>query len=342
MPIRKRKESREQRRLARGSTRQGTVVRRRIPIWPFFAAGGGAVLVIVAALLLGSFLKARSDAYRQDKEEGNWTLDEQIATPTPVTVPNIRGKQIAPGESVSGIKHEGVILPLYGGDGSLLFTSSVAERAGLPVTAEPASLPSEVSRLQDRDLNVTVTFDITSVSESDPATAAYLRGLELALLREYAEAGMDDLLLTGLPAGSDANDRKTVDFLTDLRTLLSDLSSPPAVGVALPVTAFATDDTYTPPIDPEDDEMAGIPKGEAPLYAGNITPARIRNACDYLAMDLRGHTADEVADILPHIRYVYVRHSLRLLLDRASSETVDDVLSHGFERVFEMSAPVIS
>lgn len=339
MPIRKKKESREQRRLARGSTRQGTVVRRRIPVWPFFVAGGGAVLVIVAALLLGSFLKARSDAYRQDKEEGNWTLDESIATPAPVTVPDIRAKQISPGEGVSGIKHEGVILPLCGGDGSLLFTSSVAERAGLLVTAEPASLPAEVSRLQNRDLNVTVTFEITCLSESDPATAAYLRGLELALLREYAEAGMDDLLLLGIPAGEDGSDRKAVTFLQELRTLLSDLEDPPAVGVALPVTAFATDDTYTPPIDPEDDEMTGIPEGEAPLYAGNITPSRIRNACDYLAMDLRGHTADEVADTLPHIRYSYVRHSLRLLVNRGSSATVEDVLTHGFKRVFEMRAP---
>ncbi len=340
MSIRKKRESREQRRLARGSTRQGTVVRRRIPIWPFFVASGGAVLVIVAALLLGSFLKARSDAYRQDKEEGNWTLDEGIATPTPTTVPDIRAKQITPGESVSGLKHGGVILPLVGSDGSLLFASSVAEKAGLPMTAEPSSLKTETLRLQNRDLNVTVTFEVTCLAEPDSATAAYLRGLELALLREYAEAGMDDILLTGLPAGNDAADRKTVAFLQELRALLSDLADPPAVGVALPVTAFATDDTYTPPIDPEDDEMAGIPEGEAPLYAGNITPSRIRNACDYLAMDLRGHTADEVADILPHIRYVYVRHSLRLLVDRASSATVDDVLSHGFERVFEMRVPI--
>ena len=191
MPIRKKKESREQKRLMRGSTRQGTVIRPRLPIWPFLVGIGGAVLVIVAALLIGSYLKAESDAYRQNVEEGNWTLDMSVAIPTPVDVPDIRARQITPGESVGGYSHKGIIIALRGSDGILRFASSVAKTAGLAMADEPKSLAAEVLRLKNAGKRVTVTFAVTSLSETDTATATYLRGLELALLREYAEAGMD-------------------------------------------------------------------------------------------------------------------------------------------------------
>ena len=68
----------------------------------------------------------------------------------------------------------------------------------------------------------------------------------------------------------------------------------------------------------------------------NITPARILNVCDYLAMDLRDRTADEVSAILPHIRYTYVRYSLRLLVDQRTPAIAENAESHGFERIFEM------
>jgi hypothetical protein len=53
-------------------------------------------------------------------------------------------------------------------------------------------------------------------------------------------------------------------------------------------------------------------------------------------MDLRNKTSEEVAAILPHIRYAYARHSLRLLMDKTDTEAVADALSHGFARIFEM------
>ena len=67
-----------------------------------------------------------------------------------------------------------------------------------------------------------------------------------------------------------------------------------------------------------------------------MTPAYILNACDYLAMDLRVLSADEVATILPHIRYAYVRYALRLLTDQNIPAVTEEALSHGFERIFEM------
>lgn len=343
MPIRKRKESREQRRLARGSMKQGTVLRRPAHPGRILAIVLAVLSVVTAALLTGGYLKARSDAFRQDRENGNWTLEENVTPQNPVSVPDIRAVSIRPEGNVGDIliagEHGGIILPLQDGDGTLLYASDVAAAAHLPLASSPVDLSADVARVQKRELNVTCAITLTCFTEADPSLRVFRRGLELALLREYAEAGMDDLLLMGLPAGNRTADRQTMEFLQELRTLLADLSSPPAIGVALPGTAFATDETYTPPADPTADEIAGIPEGTAPLYAGNITPARLRTACDYIALDLRDKSPDEAAAILPHIRYAYVRHSLRLLIDRTDTATLEDVLSHGFSRVFEMDTP---
>jgi hypothetical protein len=246
------------------------------------------------------------------------------------------GREGNVGDILMAGKHGGVILPLQDSEGILLYASAVAEAAGLAVAADPVELAADVARVQKRGLNVTCAMTVTCLTEPDPALRAYRRGLELALLREYAAAGMDDLLLFGLSGGTEADDRASVAFLRELGGLLEDLEEPPAVGIALPPEAYATDDTYTPPIDPSADAAAGIPAGTAPLYAGNLTPARLGTACAYLAMDLRAKTPSEVSAILPHIRYAYARHSLRLLMDKTDAEAVADALSHGFARIFEM------
>lgn len=345
MSIRKKKEAREQRRISRSSMTQGAVIRRPAHPGRIIAILLAALAVIGVALITGTYLKAKSDAYRQDLEQGNWTLEEETTPPRPLAVPDIRAISIIPQGNVGDIlingHHGGVILPLRDGAGTLLYTSEVAAAAGLTLSTAPVDLAADTSRVQNRDLNVTCALTLTCFdqTQTDTALRAYYRGLELALLREYAEAGMDDFLLFGLPAGNQQNDRETVEFLRELRALLADLPNPPAIGVALPPEAFATDDTYTPPIDPSADAAAGIPEGTAPLYAGNRTPARVGAACDYIAMDLRDRTPDEVASILPHIRYAYTRYALRLLIDKNDPDTLEDVLSHGFTRIFEMNAP---
>jgi hypothetical protein len=327
------------RRIHRFTTKQGSIG-RPAHLGRWIALILTAVLTVIAALALGTHLKAKSDAHRAEVEKGQWTLEDTVIPANPVSVPDIRAVSIIPEGNVGDIliagKHGGIILPLQDKDGTLYYTSEVASAARLAMNASPVSLSADVARVQKRDLNVTCTLLLTWTSEPTPALRAYRRGLELALLREYAEAGMDDLLLTGLPAGSEDFDRITVAFLEELRALLSELENPPAVGVALSPDAFATDATYTPPLDPTADVEAGIPAGTAPLYAGNISPSRIRNACDYLAMDLRDKTSEEAAAILPHIRYAYARHSLRLLMDKTDTEAVADALSHGFARIFEM------
>ena len=339
MAIRKKHESRDQRRIARGSMKKGFVLRRPAHLGWMITILLSVVAIIALALAWGSHLKAESDAYHQQMELGEWTIEPTILPIVPVSPPAIRAVSIKPEGNVGDIliagDHGGVIMTLNDGDGKLLYASDIGGRAGLTVASGAISLRQDVERVSRRGLQVIGGFTVTWHTAEDAVTRTYLRGLELALLREYAEAGVDHLLLFGLPSGDDDADGLSVGFLRDLRSLLSDLPEPPAVGVALPLGAFAADGTHTP-TDPRADEAAGIPPDTAPLYVGNITPARILNVCDFLAADLRALSPEDTADVLPHIRYAYVRYNLCLLVDKNAPETTEDALSHGFERIFEM------
>lgn len=340
MPIRKKQESRDQRRYTRHSTKKRIILRRPAHLGRFFVILASVISVIALALIWGNYLKAKSDAYRTSVENGEWTLNSEIATPYPVSVPDIRAISIKPEGNVGDIliagEHEGIIMTLKSESGVLFYESAVGQQAGCQVQEGAVALKKDVERVQKRDLYVTCVYNVTCFAATDPVMQVYQRGLDLAILREYAEAGMNDILLLGLPAGGQSEDQLTIDFLQELRDLLTDLPNPPALGVALPASAYSTDDTYVPIKDEEEDEKAGIPSGTVPLYAGNITPARILNACDFLAMDLRDQNGESLVAVLPHIRYAYVRYSLRLLIDRHSSASAEEALSHGFTRLFEM------
>ena len=323
MSIKPKRRSRDERRYARSATKKGWVMRRPAHLGQILAITVGGVLVVVLALVWGSYLKTEADRREAAAERGEWTLDPETATPIPVEVPAIRAVEIYPEGNVGDIliagNHGGVILPLGRADAPLPYRSDVASEAGLPSAAEAVSLPDDVARVAKRGLNVTCVYTVTCFEETDPALRAYRRGLELALLRDYAEAGMHDLLLLGLPAGDEASDREAAVFVSDLKQLMVGLENPPAVGVALAVSCFASEDA----------------DGEGPV-AGSLTPARILGVCDYVAMDLRSHTAEDTAALLPRLSYAYVRYSLRLLMNVRDSAAVEDALSHGFERVFEL------
>jgi hypothetical protein len=334
MSLRKRKEPRGQKRYARGSTKKRIRAKLSLRPWQVAVPILCGVAGVVLALLLGNHLKTKSDAYREEQLRNDWTLDGEIAPPTPVDIPDIRAMEIKPEGNVGDIliagKHGGVILPLCGEDGAPLYASPVGVAAGMAVSPDAPYLADDVARISKRGLNVTCVYTVTCLTTPDTATAAYRRGLDLALLRECAEARPDDILLLGLPAGNDTADRRSADFLAELNALLADLPARPAVGVALPPSAFATPSA----IDGEEET--------APLYAGNISPARLLTFCDYLAMDLRSMSAVGVETLLPDMQFAYVRYSLRLLVNIRDREALDNALRHGFTRIFEMEPPPVA
>ena len=189
MAIRKKHQSRDQRRYTRSSTKRGFVLRKPAHPGRIVAIALAAVATVALALVWGSYLKKQSDAYREALEMGEWTVDPTIAVPHPVPVPELRAMEIYPEGNVGDIliagNHGGVILPLGRADAPLPYRSDVASEAGLPSAAEAVSLPDDVARVAKRGLNVTCVYTVTCFEETDPALRAYRRGLELALLRDY-------------------------------------------------------------------------------------------------------------------------------------------------------------
>ncbi len=279
------------------------------------------VAVITLALVWGSHLKAKSDAYRTDKEADRWLLDAETATPLmPVSVPEAHLLEIKPEGNVGDIliqnSHDGVILPLSDAMGTLSYRSAVGETAGR--TVGTVALPEDVARVKRRGLRVSGVYTVTCFAAETAAEFIYLRGVELAILREFAESGIDDILILGLPA----EDTRTPDFLLDLKSSLADMEKAPAIGAAI------TLDTLSAGMTDADGQI---------IYAGDPAAARLRRGCDYLALDLRAATPEGLVKLLPRLQYAYVRHTLRLMVDKDVPAAADALLSHGFVRVFEMT-----
>ena len=47
---------------------------------------------------------------------------------------------------------------------------------------------------------------------------------------------------------------------------------------------------------------------------------------------------EEIDDLLPNLAYAYGRHGLRMMVDQKSPTAKEELLRHGFTRVFEMKS----
>lgn len=289
-------------------------------------------LSIVAALIWGLALKRQSDAYHAAHEADAWTVEPSPSVPYPITVPPVRGVMLASGASTEGLGGRNgcsnVTLTLTReADGCLPYALPIAIAQNIPTRDGARTFSDEVRRFHAAGVTVTCLFRVTCLDpavRNDPSLAPLLRGIELALLTDAASSGADELLLEGLPCGDDASDAMSADFLRELKTCLSALTRQPAVGVVLDPEAFALRAAERG----ETSSAAGTSDGEQSLiYAGSLTPGRLRSVCDFLALDLRGETEDSLPAVLKGFRYAYARFSLRLLLPRAADE--ETARSHG-------------
>ncbi len=324
-----RRAPRPQKRFGRHSTKSRSVFRPPAHPGRWVAGILAAAAVVALALVWGNILKAKSDKYRADKEAGIWTLPPESTEHTPAALPDAHLLEIRPEGNVGDIviagSHDGVLLPLRDASGALYYQTAVGTEAGMAIPADAVPLSQDVARLDKRPLRSAGIYHVTCFSTTDEAVATYRRGLDLALLYEYAASGIDELLLFGLPVGDDERDALAVAFLSELRTRLSTLPSPPAVGVALPLLAFEGEADAD-----ETDDLAP--------YAGEISPARLGQVADYLALDLRDKTLEDMDLLLPRLGFVYRRHRLRILVNREAADVSADLREHGFYRVYEMRA----
>ena len=83
MPLRKRKEPRDSQHYARGSTKKRTRRKRFIRPWQILVPSLCALAGIVLALVLGNYLQAKSDAYRENEGESDWLSPAERWNPFP-------------------------------------------------------------------------------------------------------------------------------------------------------------------------------------------------------------------------------------------------------------------
>ncbi len=324
------------RRYTTGSTRR----RRSLPrpgAWrPVFLICLLAVLVVSAALIWGSTLKKQSDAYRAGAEANAWTLDEsQDAWPAVTVSDHFRGMSLRPGESTDKLsassQYNGAVLTLSATDeGVLAYDLSQVSVPDITIQSGAEALDTVVSRLHKMGLTVSGVFRIRSLDTaftSDPALMAVRRGVELSLLVSCAQAGVDDILLLGLPYGDDSSDARTLDFLREVKALMGYTGHQPAIGVALAPDGFAQRGEEL-----NDGEDNGRSDTDT-VYAGRLTPGRMLTVCDYLAIDLRDVPAEHAEEFLYDIQYAYVRYALRLLI--ADPAVVAEADRHGMARIEE-------
>lgn len=282
--------------------------------------------VIIVALIWGNHLKAESDAYRAQMEAGAWTLDEEIAIPIPVATPSVNAGYAPPSGKMQTselLDYQAVTLDLGSCLAPLPYSPALPEASGMTVASGAPDLSSEIARFQNAGLHVIGVFTVTSFDTSDITERTLRQGQEMTLLSLFAKAGIDDILLLGIPTGSDALDVAATDYLRKAEALLASVpAAVPALGIALYPAAFSSGEVS------EDGDI---------LYTGGLTPGRMLSVCDYLALDLRG-LGTQTSDILHEMQYAYVRYDLRLLTSRAQPETTAAAVSHGFEQIFEFGS----
>lgn len=322
----KKRHRRRSDRYARRATRRMTPVGRRRTKY-VAAIVIGAVAVVIVALIWGNILKARSDEYHAKHPDVSWTLDEDIATPEVPSAPTGDAALMQPGGTVPRA-YDTAMLSLGSASEETDYASDVLIAAGISLSEDLRALSDDVTRVHARGLTAAGLFTVRSLDESEPAMAAYRRGLELARLTECAAAGLDEILLVGLPVGDSAQDTAAATFVLDLKKAMASLEDPPIVTVILPLRAYAlssADGTWS--------------------YDRRLTPGRLLTACDSLVVDLREVSAEEVEDHLRGMQYPYVRYNLRLLINGETvipGETTGEgepvsaemlAREHGFERL---------
>lgn len=285
----------------------------------------GALAVVVLALVWGNHLKAASDARRAAEEAGEWQLDETIATPVPVSVPAVNAGYAAPSGKMAvsdELDLQAVTLDLGACTAPLPYSLSLPEGTGMVISEGTPALDAEVRRFKSAGLRVIGVFTVTSLSATDITERALRKGQEMALFSLFSKAGVDELLLLGLPVGNDSLDAAATDYLLETESLLASVpAAVPALGAALTPSAFVGEVT-------EDGTI---------LYAGSLTPGRMLSVCDYLALDLRGLGA-QVDEVLQGVQYAYVRYNLRLLTAQNQPELTDAAVEHGFSRILEFGS----
>ncbi len=255
------------------------------------------LLILPAVLLLfgiavgvGNCLRASLAAYEESKRLEQYIPPrEEIIT---TAVGEIQAKHYKLNTSLPA--GTALSVTVRAEDGTLQWHSATDKALGQPAQSS-TDLAGKVAALHQNGSYLSACFAVTSQKEENRGVREIYESYEIALLRELADAGVDEIVLTDLDV-TEQTVEEVQDFLYRIKTAIG--TAP--LGVALPYSTVSR------------------------TQSGVYLAAAVRSVCDFLLLDLRtdriganpdgdAYTPDEIFDLC---QYDIHRFSMRLLLDK--------------------------
>lgn len=282
-----------------------------------------AIIIVVLSLLLGSYLKAQVAALpeRGDIPEqllsGQLPADTSDASEVSIMASVLSLTPLSAGTTIEQLveeltlgSREAVSLCLRSDSGEIFYRSTVAQN----LTGQAAAgvdLAELLPALQKAGIYTSAVFGVNNFSETDTAVGELTRAYEISLCAEIGAAGVEEILLTGLPITVDTLDAVTA-FLDEIHAQLPE-SVQLAVAVPVDLTANA---------------------------AGTVLAKQLSRSVDTLALDLRGLTpaegetlAQTASAVFADASLYFSKYNMRVLIP-----ATDDATFSELHQVLELNA----
>ena len=258
---------------------------RRFSPWIIVAVCAACTLTVTVIVgnLLGLWLD--EDTLRALREEQ--TTSPTVDAPSPDARKPVRANAFSFGESTDPLwENPQVSVLINAPDGTLLYSSPVATHLGYP-TVGKHTLSNGFDELSAAASHVSGVFYPRAYLQESADLRYAETAREAALLREFLEAGGNEIVLMGLPWDSETVERTTLlEYVSDLRAILSETP----IGVAIPLS------------------VAGNGKNWKLL-------TRIEEVSDFCLLDLcEADDSRSPEEWLSEYRYFEAQYRMRLLL----------------------------
>ncbi len=272
------------------------------------------VLCFSISIVIGILLGQRAD---EVSTAPKYHFDKVEYVSGDKTVKSIEGYHFNKGSSAGDYYVQGIYdfsFCLRHEDGSLDHASEIAEAMGLDA-ADTASLADVVESIHYEGGRACGYFYVNAFDESNAHLREVLKAYELALISEMTQSGIDEILLVGISV-TDENIDEVEEFLA--RASLSSQKTAIGAEVSLETLKSTEDEVYH--------------------------AARLKNACDFLALDLKymtladadsnwsddGHRLpSNLETVVDEMQYYIKQYKVRLVFAREYSSIYKTALSLG-------------
>lgn len=282
-----------------------------------------AVIIFVLSLMLGTYLKTQVEALppRGDMPEdllsGQLPADTSDASEISIMASNLPLSPLVDDAAIRSVveeltlgSREAVSLCLRDAAGEVHFRSTVAQ--GLTGQASAGlDLALLIPALRSANIYSSAVFAVTSFSEPDAVARELQHAFEISLAAEIGAAGVDEILLTGLPI--------TVDTLDDITVYIE------KIAVQLP----------------DDVQLAvAVPPELVEGASGTVLSKQISQHANTVVLDLRGLTPEDgqtypeaVSTIFADASLYFSKYNMRVLLPDTDDNTFSEL-----RQVLELNA----